>query len=398
MPTRSFSPPAPTLLAAGALALSLGGTLTLWRGERAPDRARAAGRSSGRHGAGTLVLHPPRRLPHRAGPGRRALRLPAALRGGALGHVGWLEDATPAADEDADARAGPSRQPAPEGGEANPGSAPAREAGPLPPGRPAGAAPRLVLAGGQAGRPRFADTSSSDASWPAVRARRDRPGKPRRAFASRQWLVDGARRQRAPAGRRERRRGATPLSPYPRRSSCCRPSRPPPGRRHSVPGNFSPSGSDDYPGSAQTLPQGSSPGIQEKAGNRAAVRGAGWQSLPQATQTAQPRPTPWSGTARRASGTGTAPTSAAPAGRRRPGPPAGGEPASPGTTAGRPGGDRPAPAVLRVLHRHRLGSFAARRGSRPCKATKRAWVVRQPSDGVGLGRTGAIVNRSPTSR
>ena len=45
-----------------------------------------------------------------------------------------------------------------------------------------------------------------------------------------------------------------------------------------VPGDFSPSGSDSYPGSAQRY-QGSSPGIQEKAGDRTVVP-SGWQSLP----------------------------------------------------------------------------------------------------------------------
>ena len=45
-----------------------------------------------------------------------------------------------------------------------------------------------------------------------------------------------------------------------------------------LPGDFSPSGSDSYPGSAQRY-QGSSPGIQEKAGDRTAVP-SGWQSLP----------------------------------------------------------------------------------------------------------------------
>ena len=101
MPTRSFSPPAPTLLAAGALALSLGGALTLWRGERAPDRAPAAARAASvpaplcytRHGV----------CPTAPAPVGAPCGCPHALRGIALGHVGWLEDATPAADEDADA-------------------------------------------------------------------------------------------------------------------------------------------------------------------------------------------------------------------------------------------------------------------------------------------------------
>src|SRR3954469_785070 len=52
---------------------------------------------------------------------------------------------------------------------------------------------------------------------------------------------------------------AVPLSPYPRRSSCCRPSRP--------------------PGPTWCACPATSPGIQEKAGDRTAVP-SGWQSLP----------------------------------------------------------------------------------------------------------------------
>src|SRR5689334_2845463 len=103
MPTRPLTPRAPTLLAAGALALLLGSAATLWRdagGSRhqAPPATRAAVPAPlcyTRHGV----------CPTAPAPVGAPCGCPHALRGVAPGRVGWLEDATPAADKDADAPA-----------------------------------------------------------------------------------------------------------------------------------------------------------------------------------------------------------------------------------------------------------------------------------------------------
>jgi hypothetical protein len=100
MPIRSLGPRAPTLLAAGTLVLFLGGATILWRdqgGSRrpAPPAARTAVPAPlcyTRHGI----------CPTAPAPVGAPCGCPHTLRGVTLGHVGWIEDATPAPDRDED--------------------------------------------------------------------------------------------------------------------------------------------------------------------------------------------------------------------------------------------------------------------------------------------------------
>jgi hypothetical protein len=103
MPFRSLTPRAPTLLAAGSLVLLLGGAASLWRGEGFPDRRPAPARIAAAPAPLCVTRHGV--CPTAPAPAGAPCGCPHALRGITPGRVGWLGDATPAADEDADAPA-----------------------------------------------------------------------------------------------------------------------------------------------------------------------------------------------------------------------------------------------------------------------------------------------------